>query len=190
VTSAPARALLRRALVLGLTAYGIACLREPADFRVLDALNLAVHETGHLLFLPFGEFMHFLGGTLFQLLMPLLFVLHFARRGDRFAAHVVLWWVAQSLWNVSVYAADARSQALPLVGGGEHDWAYLLGRLGWLQYDAGIAAAIHLAGVLIFVWAMLQAWARAAEPAADSEGGAAFRAERPVRAARVPTEPV
>jgi len=39
---------------------------------------------------------------------------------------VALWWVAQNLWNISVYVKDARAEELPLVGGGEHDWNYLL----------------------------------------------------------------
>jgi hypothetical protein len=155
--------LAGRALVAALTLYGIVCLRDPATFRIPDALNLAVHETGHLVFLPFGEFMHFLGGTLFQLTFPLLFVVHFARRGDRFAACLVCWWVAQSFWNVSVYVADARAQLLPLVGGGEHDWEYILGTLGLLEYDQRIARTFHVAGVLIFVWAMWMAWTEAGQ---------------------------
>jgi hypothetical protein len=148
----------RRALVAALVLYGIACLRAPEVFRIPDAINLAIHETGHLVFLPFGEFMHFLGGTLFQLLFPLLFVAHFARRGDRFAAYVICWWVAQNLWNVSVYVADARAQLLPLVGGGEHDWAYILGTLELLHLDRRISRTFHFAGVLLFAWAMVMAW--------------------------------
>jgi hypothetical protein len=160
----------RRALVLGLTAYGVVCLRSPETFTLVDAVNLGIHETGHLVFAPLGELMHFLGGTLLQLCFPLLFVGHFLRLGDRFAAHIVLWWVAQNLWNVSVYVADARAMQLPLVGGGEHDWAYLLGRAGWLPHDQLLSALIHLAGVVVFAWAMLQAWHHSGD---RSRGGAA-----------------
>lgn len=61
--------------------------------------------------------------------------------------------MAQNCWNISVYVADARSQALPLVGGGEHDWAYLLGRAGWLAKDQDLARTIHFLGVvLLVVW--------------------------------------
>src|SRR5207249_11631613 len=66
-------------------------------------------EFGHPLFGAFGEFIGFLGGTLMQLLMPAIFVAYFWRRGDRHAAMVALWWVAQNLWNVSVYVRDARA---------------------------------------------------------------------------------
>jgi hypothetical protein len=163
---------LRRLLVAGLTIYGIVCLRDPGSYRLLDAVNLGIHETGHLLFTPFGEFMHFLGGSLFQLIMPLLFVLHFYRRRDFFAAYVVTWWVAQNLWNISVYVADARSLALPLVGGGVHDWNYMLDRLGLLHLDERIAATVHFAGVLVFLWAMAQAFLHSADAAPEPLGAA------------------
>jgi hypothetical protein len=148
----------RQLLVLALFVYGIVCLRDPETFRLLDNVDLAIHETGHLVFAPFGEFLGFLGGTLLQLLFPLLFYGYFLRQQDRFAASVLLWWVAQNLWNISVYMADARAQRLPLVGGGEHDWAYLLGRMGLLEYDQTLANAVQLAGALLFFWAMLRAF--------------------------------
>lgn len=157
---------LRQALVVGLVLYGIVCLRSPEQFRLLDSVNLAIHETGHLVFAPFGEFVGFLGGTLLQLLFPLLFVGYFARQGDRFAAFVVTWWVAQNLWNVSVYVADARAMSLPLVGGGVHDWAYLLGSLGMLEQDHVLSRLIHLAGVALFGWSMWKAFHAAGDPGA------------------------
>jgi hypothetical protein len=124
---------------------------RPESGRILDAVDLAIHETGHLVFAPLGEFMGFLGGTLFQLALPAAFVVYFWRRSDRHAASVALWWVAQNCWNISVYVRDARTQALPLVGGGEHDWAYLLGRLGWLGHDQALAMGIHALGALIYL---------------------------------------
>lgn len=144
----------RLGLTVALALYGIPCLLHPETGRLLDSVDLAVHETGHLVFGPFGEFIGVAGGTLGQLIMPLIFVVYFWRRGDRHAATVALWWMGQSLWNVSVYAADARSQALPLVGGGEHDWAYMLGRLGLLDLDARIARLIRLTGVALYLAAL------------------------------------
>lgn len=145
-------------MVIGITVYGIVCFRSPETFRLLDFVNLPVHETGHLVFAPFGEFMAALGGTLVQLILPICFVISFYRRNDRFAAAIVLAWVAQNLWNISVYIGDARAQVLPLVGGGEHDWTYILGRLGMLEHDQEIAGGVHFAGMIIFAFAMLRAW--------------------------------
>lgn len=152
------RAMARRALVLILSVYGLVSIRTPDTFRLLDHVDLAIHETGHLVFAPFGEFLTALGGSLFQLIVPAVFVGAFWRRGDRFAAFIACWWVAQSSWNLARYIADARAQALPLVGGGEHDWAYLLASLGWLEHDARIAGMVRGAGVLLFGLAMLGAW--------------------------------
>jgi hypothetical protein len=145
---------VRLFLTGALALYGIPCLLRPESGRLLDALDLAIHETGHLVFAPFGEFLQFLGGTLFQLMLPAAFVVYFWRRADRHAASVALWWIAQNCWNISVYVRDARAQALPLVGGGEHDWAYLLGRLGWLRHDQAIALDVRLIGVAIYVYAI------------------------------------
>ncbi len=142
---------LRLAFTALLAAYGLACLRHPEDGWLLSGVDLAVHETGHLVCAPFGELAGFAGGTVMQLLMPAAFVAYFVRRGERHSASVALWWVAQNLWNVSVYAGDARAEALPLVGGGEHDWAYLLGRFGWLERDASVARGFHFVGVLTYL---------------------------------------
>jgi hypothetical protein len=165
----------RLVVTLALALYGIPCLLKPEVGRLLDSVDLAIHETGHLIFAPFGEFLGFFGGTAFQIAMPTAFVVYFWRRGDRHAATVALWWVAQNFWNVSVYIADARAQALPLVGGGEHDWAYLLGNLGWLEHDGAIALDARLIGAAIYLYAVVAGirYARASGSVRDPTGSAA-----------------
>ena len=151
--------------------YGAFLALHPDHFGWLDGVDLAIHEAGHPLFGVFGEFVGFLGGTLMQLLMPSLFVWYFTRRGDRHAATVALWWVAQNLWNVSVYVKDARAEELPLVGGGEHDWNYLLGRLGLLGQDQLLGEAVRFAGVLLYLWACLGGWTYASAIGRDGDAG-------------------
>jgi hypothetical protein len=163
--------MLRRSrliLTIFLAIYGVACLAHPGSGGLLDAVDLGIHETGHLVFGPFGEFVGFAGGTLAQIIMPSLFAVYFWRQGDRHAATVPVWWLAQNLWNISVYAADARAQILPLVGGGEHDWAYMLGRLGLLQLDTRIARLIWLSGVLLYIVSVVQGVRFARSVPADS----------------------
>lgn len=143
----------RLALTILLALYAIPLLRHPEAGSFLDSLDLAVHETGHLVFAMFGEVIHAAGGTLFQLIVPATFLGYFARNNDRHAATVALWWMAQNLWNISVYVRDARVQELPLVGGGEHDWAFLLGRFGLLAHDQGIGRSIHALGTFLFLMA-------------------------------------
>lgn len=144
----------RLALTAVLGLYGIACFRHPETGGLLDGVDLAIHETGHLVFAPFGEVLQFAGGTLFQLIVPCAFLIYFLRRGDRHAATVPLWWIAQNFWNISVYVKDARAMELPLVGGGEHDWNFLLGRFGVLPHDQGIGQAIHAIGMLLYLLAI------------------------------------
>lgn len=146
--------LARLGFLAVLLLYGVACLRTPDAGRLLDGVDLAIHETGHLVFAPFGETITALGGTLLQLIVPLVLVGHFLRARDRYGAAVCLWWVAQNCWHISVYVADARAQELPLVGGGEHDWAFLLGQWGLLAHDAGIARAVHATGAILFAGAL------------------------------------
>jgi hypothetical protein len=169
----------RLVLLAFLAVYGIAYLRDPGGGHFVDGLDLAIHETGHLVFAPFGEVLQFAGGTLFQLGVPGLFLVYFLRfapERDPFAAAVVLWWIAVNLWNIAVYVADARTQALPLVGGGEHDWAYLLDRAGWLAYDGAISNFVRACGLAAYVAALVWGW-RSARGGAGGGGGR----RRPVR---------
>jgi hypothetical protein len=143
------------ALTAGLALYGMYLLAHVGEYGFMDSVDLPIHETGHLVFNPFGEFIQFLGGTLFQLIVPSVFVIYFWRRKDRYAASVVLWWVAQNFWNIAVYVQDARAEELPLVGGGEHDWAYLLGRLGWLRHDIEIGRGVRVVGICILLYSVV-----------------------------------
>lgn len=141
----------RLAITAFLAFYGFRLLLHPGDGSLMDSVDLPIHETGHLVFAPFGEFLQFAGGTLFQLIVPCVFAGYFLRRKDKHAASVALWWVGQNFWNISVYAADARAQDLPLVGGGEHDWAYMLGALHLLPRDQAIGRGFWATGVVLFL---------------------------------------
>ena len=58
--------------------------------------------------------------------------------------------------------ADARSQELPLVGSGEHDWTNILSRWGVLEYDTKLASILRFIGWLgilsTFLWVAYQWW--------------------------------
>ena len=148
----------RRLLTVTMALYSVWYLRTPDAFHLLDAVDLPIHETGHLVFGWGGEVLTALGGTLFQLIMPLAFVVYFWRRGDRHAASVPLWWTAQNCWNIAHYVADAQAMELPLVGGGEHDWNYLLSEWGVLARDAQLARDIRFFGVVLAAAAVWIGW--------------------------------
>lgn len=117
-------------------------------WHLLDNVNLPIHETGHIVFAWGGEVITALGGTLFQLIIPLLFAWSFHRRGDATGTGATLWWAGQNCLYIARYIADAPVQELPLVGGGEHDWAFLLANWGVLHRADAIARAVRLAGVV------------------------------------------
>ncbi len=137
-----------------------------AGESVLHLVNLPFHEFGHILFRPFGAFVTALGGTLGQLLVPLvcLAVLLWQTR-DPFGAAVCLWWFGENFLDIAPYINDARAGVLPLVGGntgrsapyGFHDWEFILTEAGLLRYDHALARLSHAAGSLLMVLAL--AWA-------------------------------
>jgi len=126
----------------------------------LHNIILPFHEFGHVLFMPFGRFMGILGGSLFQVLMPLgLMLVFLLRQRDTFAAAAMLWWAGQSLLDLSPYILDAPLRSLPLVGGGgeeSHDWGNLLTMTGMLGHSHGLARLAFAAGLLVMVAAL--AW--------------------------------
>lgn len=124
--------------------------------QLVQMANLVFHEAGHWILAPLGDFMAVLGGSLVEVLIPLICAAAFVRQGDRRGAAFGIWWTGQALTGVAVYAADARAGRLVLLGGrtgrdspGFHDWHNLLQSTGLLAWDHSIAWALHLSAVLL-----------------------------------------
>jgi len=134
---------------------------DPMQGSFLDLVDLPVHETGHLLFRPFGEFMSIAGGSLFQIIVPTVFVGYFIWNCKYYAASIVLFWVGQSMLNVYVYAADAVVMQLVLTGGftgsegSFHDWNYLLTQTGLIGSSKMVAGVIRAIGTLTIIAAAI-----------------------------------
>ncbi|MGH9749869.1 MAG: hypothetical protein ACRD6R_08105 [Candidatus Polarisedimenticolia bacterium] len=148
----PAGAVGRLVAGAGLAGWALALARQDRPFSPLDWANLAFHEAGHLVFAPFGRTLHLLGGTLLQLLVPMVLTGYFLlRRHSPPAALACAFWIGESLLNVYVYMADARDLSLPLVGGGEHDWNGLLYDFGLLNADAVAAISGWTRGAAVLL---------------------------------------
>lgn len=159
---------LRLALLLGLAAWGVALIRM--DYRTgemgsafVHAPLLVFHEAGHVIFRPFGAWMTIFGGTLGQLLMPLLLggALLLKNR-DPFGAAVGLWFLGVSVLDVAPYVYDALHPQLMLLSGqtgeeGGHDWIYLLSSMGLLARAQWLGALTHTIGALVVAAGL--AWA-------------------------------
>ncbi|MBS0164777.1 MAG: hypothetical protein JSR29_01720 [Nitrospira sp.] len=129
----------------------------------LHLINLPFHEAGHVIFMPFGRFMTILGGTLGQILMPLICLGTFlVKTRDPFGGAVALWWTAESLMDIAPYINDARALDLMLIGGvtgketDGHDWNNILSMLNLLEQDHRLAHLTHNIGLVMmlasFLW--------------------------------------
>lgn len=149
------------------TAFALQRLSNP-----FSALDMGMHELGHELFSAFGEFefMHILGGSLFQCLFPLLWILAFLLRRWYFAASMCVAWLGLNFFDVATYAADARARILPLamglggIGADQsdpatydrgHDWYQILSRTNSLESDALIASGLRAAGTIAMLLGLL-----------------------------------
>jgi hypothetical protein len=146
-------------------AFYVSCLLYAAvnsgKFLLPDYVFLPIHEGGHLLFGWFGHTIGVMGGTLLQLLVPFAIAVYFISQRQIFGTAFSVFFFFENFLNVATYMADARRQELPLVtvGGGdyvEHDWAFMFGKLGLLDYDTSIAAVVRFLGWLgmvgVVVW--------------------------------------
>lgn len=123
---------------------------------LLDSANLAFHEAGHLIYGVFGRTLGLYGGTLGQLTFPVICAAIFTFRREAASFAMCAIWFGQNLCNIARYAADARAQELPLVGGGEHDWHNILSRWGALDSDLRVGGVFH--GIGVALMGLAAAW--------------------------------
>lgn len=123
---------------------------------ILDSANLALHEAGHPLVGILSQRASVYGGTLFQLAFPLAVAIHFHRAGHAAGTAAGVVWLGENLLNVARYMADARIQELPLVGGGDHDWAEIFSRWHLLHLDTRMAGLTRILAVLLIAGALFR----------------------------------
>ncbi len=142
--------------------YFLSIAYAPMNGSFLDMVDLPIHETGHLLFRIFGEFMMIAGGSLFQVIVPLIFVGYFVWQRSFYSAAIVAMWVGQSILNVWIYASDAVVMQLVLTSGftgsegSFHDWNYMLDHFGMLASTKTVAGILRFAGTAVI--AIAAAW--------------------------------
>jgi hypothetical protein len=157
----------RIALVAGLAVWTVSFARTPLSSDAMQSFlhlpDLVFHEAGHIIFSPFGRFMTVLGGSLLQVLIPVIVAVSFVRQEQMFGAAIGAWWAGQNLVDLAPYIADARSLRLVLLGGRTgaevegHDWEFILNQLGLAHRDHAIGYTVHALGILIMVGALVHA---------------------------------
>jgi hypothetical protein len=138
-----------RALVLAyFLVTAVEHLRDPEKWSLISGMILGTHELGHVVFSPFSEWWTVAGGSILQLVAPIVVMIVLARQKEWIGVAIAGCWLAISLANMAVYVADASKGDLNLVsiGGGDdatHDWTYLLDHANLIRSDQLIAARVR-----------------------------------------------
>jgi hypothetical protein len=122
--------------------------RDSAGFLFPDFVNLMIHEAGHLFFSWGGHTIMLLGGTLGELVVPLICAAGFLFQRQIYGFVFSLFWFFENFLYIGTYMADARTSALPLVNSDESDWTILFTQWNVLLYDQKIGGFVRLIGWL------------------------------------------
>ncbi len=123
----------------------------PGILWFVHLILLYIHEAGHLFFSVFGKTIGILGGSLNQILAPLVWFI-VAKREASSLSSVALFFTGVSVVDVSIYVKDAELLLLPLIGGlskAHHDWRNLLGGWGIIEWSFTIGEIMFWSGMLL-----------------------------------------
>jgi hypothetical protein len=121
---------------------------DHSGFLFVDYVNLMIHEGGHFFFSWFGDTIRILGGTLGELIVPLLCAAAFWWRREASAVAFCSFWFFENFLYIGTYMSDARTSALPLVGADESDWTILFTQWNVLVRDQQIGQTMRDLGYL------------------------------------------
>lgn len=145
-------------LIWGWCLVGLDVRTGEINGSFIHNILLPFHEAGHLIFRPFGEFITYLGGTLGQLLFPIVLMVALIRQnGDSYGASLGFWLLGVSLLDVAPYMYDALHPQLILLGGAtgaesdSHDWIYLFSVMNRLHSAQHIGLATKVIGTVIIL---------------------------------------
>lgn len=97
-------------------------------------------------------------GSFVQAAAPVAAGFAFYRQRDWFGITVAGAWLSSSLHALAAYVGDARARELPLVGlfpDPVHDWEWILGHLGILSWDRGLAGMLRVVSGAIGIAAVI-----------------------------------
>jgi len=138
--------------------------------RFIHGIDLVIHEAGHAFAIFLPRFLYVLGGSALQVLLPAVCAWSFLHQRQPGSFAVALFWTGESVTDVAIYMADAKKQALPLLGGDPtgHDWNHLLGQLGLLNWGQALGRLTFGLGIVVITIALgilanetYRAWQRA-----------------------------
>ncbi len=177
--------------VAGLAILGVLTLMVATRYHVptgegglwlASAFLVPFHEFGHIAFMPLGEFMTLLGGTIGQHAVALgLGALFLYRQRDPYAASLMFWLFGYSVLGMATYMYDAQLPQLTLLTGrtgdtGAHDWVDMFGDLGLLDrarsigsFFGWIGRSLLFAALAWCAWIVMRQHARLSDNALAEE---------------------
>ncbi len=117
----------------------------------IHLILLYIHEAGHLFFSVFGKTIGILGGSLNQILAPVIWFFVAKREGSSLT-NVALFFTGVSVVDVSIYVKDAELLLLPLIGGlskAHHDWKNLLSGWDIIDWSFPIGEFLFWCGMML-----------------------------------------
>ena len=149
----------RKAYIAWLAFYAIflgSVFLSDGAFLVIDHVNLAFHEAGHLFLRWYGPMIRLegrnagiWGGLIFQWAAPIVMTAYFYSKRCMPGFICCLFWFFENWLFTAAYMVSARTPLLVTVGGVqyvERDWFTIFSGLGVLQYNYQIAGVVHYLG--------------------------------------------
>lgn len=133
-----------------------------------EMVGLIIHEGGHFLTSWAGDFVHALGGTLFEIGVPASLTVWLLVANCKRLGAFTLVWTSAATFSTSIYAGDAETLDLKLLGSSEdindkmvaHDWHNILSMVGQLEAASwvsdvfwSIAVVAGLSAIALPIWA-------------------------------------
>jgi hypothetical protein len=125
--------------------------------NLLNSANMIVHEAGHGVCYLFAcpELITALNGTVFQLLLPIIFIYYYCRRENSVLVGLGGIWLAQNLVYVAWYMSTSHTpQRYPffIPGADKHDFWFIFRELGVYEYDWLISGFVRVIAVLLLLY--------------------------------------
>ncbi|MBN4046897.1 hypothetical protein JYT90_01110 [bacterium AH-315-P07] len=129
----------------------ISYIVTPNDVVVLDWISIIMHKIGHVLWgVVLGDNAGFLGGIIFQLIIPIATIEICRRKSTPFYMSIACGWLSANILWLSKYAEGTPDKSYPagLNNEAAHDWYYLLEPLNSIELASGIAQGLYISGML------------------------------------------
>jgi hypothetical protein len=144
-------------LFISILSFNQAGISNPV-LQVMYFIQFGIHEVAHLGLMFAPVVIVASEGSMAELLFTSVVAFVAFRAKAYFAGIFGLLWFMLAAKSAGNYMADARSQALPLIGPGQnikHDWNAVFTELGLLSADQAIGGIVTWIGVIVAAIGML-----------------------------------